>query len=129
MDNGKLFGRSIAFPPRIGPDGRWQWSEGSQNIRESIEIILLTEPGERLMGPALLEQVWLAICLNQTRYLTRRLIQEDIQNSLRLWEPRINVQRVDVEADSNDEQRANITIVYRLVATGATQEISLSNCA
>ena len=41
IDAGTLFGRGIAFPPRIGPDGRLMWSAGPQNIREGIRIALL----------------------------------------------------------------------------------------
>ena len=49
MDQGTIFGRGISFPPRLGPDGRLAFSEGPQNIREAIQVILLTVPGERLM--------------------------------------------------------------------------------
>ena len=41
MDTGKLFGRGISFPPRVGPDGRVVWSEGEANVRECIEIVLM----------------------------------------------------------------------------------------
>jgi len=47
MNEGALIGRSISFPPRV-VDGRVAWSEGADNVRESIRIILMTEPGERL---------------------------------------------------------------------------------
>ncbi|NTV96894.1 MAG: TOBE domain-containing protein, partial [Thiobacillus sp.] len=39
----RLFGRGISFPPRIGSDGRIAWSEGEQNVRESIRVILMTD--------------------------------------------------------------------------------------
>ena len=45
-NQGDLFGRGIAFPPRVGTDGRISVSAGPENIRESIRIILMTEPGE-----------------------------------------------------------------------------------
>jgi len=48
VDIGRLFGRGISFPPRVGPDGRVAWSEGEVNVRESIRIILMTEQNERL---------------------------------------------------------------------------------
>ena len=48
---GKIFGKGISFPPRIGADGRVVWSEGEPNIRESIKVILLTELNERLRLP------------------------------------------------------------------------------
>ena len=46
-----IFGRSLSFPPRVGADGRFVWSEGEDNIRESIAVILQTEPGERVAQP------------------------------------------------------------------------------
>ena len=49
-----LFGQGLGFPPRIGADGRLVWSSGEDNVRESIQIILLTEPGERLMREGIL---------------------------------------------------------------------------
>ena len=51
IDAGKLFGRGIGFPPRIGSDGRLAWSEGEANVRESIRIILMTELNERVRLP------------------------------------------------------------------------------
>ena len=47
---GRIFGKGISFPPRVGADGRVVWSEGETNIRESIKVILLTELGEQMYG-------------------------------------------------------------------------------
>lgn len=125
MSLGNLFGRSLAFPPRLGPDGQWAWSEGPANIRESIQIILQTEVGERLMlrsfgaglGRFLFEP-------NTTA--TRRLIQERVENALRLWEPRLRLRAVQVEADPGSAYQVIITIAYELVATGANEQLALS---
>jgi phage baseplate assembly protein W len=125
MDVGQLFGRSIAFPPRIGPDGRWAWSAGAENIRESIEIILRTEAGERLMlntfGGGLRRFLF-----EPNTTATRRLIQERIEDALRLWEPRVRVQSVRVDADTMDSQQAIVSIVYKLVATQASSRLTLT---
>ena len=40
MDEGRVFGRGISFPPRVGPDGRVAWSAGPYNIREMIRVVL-----------------------------------------------------------------------------------------
>jgi phage baseplate assembly protein W len=125
MDEGSIFGRGIAFPPRVGPDGRWTWSQGGDNIRESIEIILLTNPGERLMlspfGGGLAHYLFAP---NTTE--TRRLIREDLQHALRRWEPRIAVREVTVEADPFEAERAIVTIDYQLVATQADDQLTLA---
>ena len=123
-DVGKLFGRSIAFPPHIGPNGQFAWSEGETNVRESIRIILQTEQQERVRLPSFGGSL--------KRYLfepntvsTRSAIGESIKNALRQWEPRIAVQAVAVEADPSDAQTVIATITYRLIATQAIERVSL----
>ena len=51
IDEGQIFGRGMAFPPHLDSTGQWAMSAGSQNVRESIQILLLTRLGERLMYP------------------------------------------------------------------------------
>ena len=125
MNNANLFGRGISFPPHIGPDGRLAWSEGEENIRQSIRIILMTERKERLLQPEF------GSGLGQTLFEpntveTRHRIQDGIQKALEQWEPRIRVEQVRVEVDPDDPQAAIATITYKLVATQSTERVSLS---
>ena len=125
MNIGKIYGRSIAFPPRIGADGQWAWSEGSQNIRESIQVILQTELGERLMlrpfGAGLGRYLFEANSVS-----TRSRIQEQVQNALQLWEKRIRLEALRVDEDSQNPSHIIITIEYQLVATGETERLALN---
>lgn len=125
LSDDKLFGKSIAFPPKIGADGRLTWSQGSQNVRESIEIILLTEARERLMLPEF------GGGLNSYLYepnitATHRLIEERIRQSLKRWDGRINLQDVKVRADADNREAAIATLRYQLVATGQVESLSLT---
>lgn len=125
VDEGRLFGRGIGFPPRIGADGRVTWSTGPQNIRECIQIILLTEPRERLMLPQFgggLQK----FLFEPNTVTSHRIIQHHITQSLERWEPRIRLNSVTVEPDSKDPQAAVITINYNLAATGANDRMSLT---
>ncbi len=125
MDAGKLIGRGISFPPRVGPDGRVQWSEGERNVREAIQVILATEPRERLLLPEF--GAGLARFLVEPNTVTtRHQIAERITRALALWEPRISVESVGVEADPQDARAATATITYKLVATGARERLSLN---
>ncbi len=120
-----VFGRSFSFPPRVGADGRFVWSEGETNIRESIAVILKTEAGERLgvpdfgagLGKFLFEP-------NTTATHTR--IQDAITTALARWEQRVRVESVDVAADQTDAESALATITYRLIATDGRGRISLN---
>jgi Bacteriophage baseplate protein W len=125
VNAGTLFGRGIAFPPRVTADGRVAWSEGETNVRESIRIILLTDERERLRLPEFGGGL--------TRYLfepntamTRQLINERIKRALAEWEPRIRVESVTVDPDPANPEAAIATITYRLVATRALERVSLS---
>ena len=124
-DAGRLFGRSIAFPPRLGPDGRWAFSEGEDNIRESIRIILTTEPGERLNLPEFGARLR-GFLFSPNTPATRRLVRDEIETALRRWEPRISLTSVSVDPDEIDERTAIATVRYSLVATRAADQLQLS---
>jgi phage baseplate assembly protein W len=125
MDAARLYGKGMAFPPRVTHDGRIAWSEGEDNIRESMRVILMTEPNERLrlarfgagLGRFLFEPNTIA---------THARIRERIDDALKSWEPRITVESVEVIADRVDPQGAVATITYRLVATQTLERVSLS---
>ena len=125
MDDGRLFGRGIAFPPRVGSDGRVEWSEGEANVREAIQIILLTEWNERLMLPEFGGGLG-RFLFEPNNVTTRHLINDRITKALARWEPRASVESVEVEEDPKDPQGAIATITYRLVATGARERVSLN---
>jgi len=115
MDPGRIFGRSISFPPALNSESRMAWSEGADNIRESIRIILSTEPGERLMLPNFGTGLK-SFLFEPNTVTTHRLIEEKISKSLEMWEPRIKLDSIDVIADEEDAQAVWVMIRYTLVA-------------
>ena len=123
-DPGLLFGRGIAFPPRIDASGRVAWSVGEDNVRDAIRILLTTRPGERLfipdMGAGLDRMLY-----EPNTVSTRQAIKDRITNTLQQWEPRVGLDDVDVEADPTDPQAAIATISYRLVATQVREQINV----
>ena len=123
-ESGRMFGRGLAFPPRVGGDGRVAWSEGELNVRESIQVILLTERRERLMLPEFGGGLS-GYLFEPNTVTTRRLIKDRIQRALEQWEPRISVESVEVEADPGDSQAAVATITYQLVATQTRERVRL----
>lgn len=124
MDAGKLFGRGVKFPPQI-VDGRMAWSAGEANIRESIQVVLLTDQGERLMLPAFGGDLG-QFLFEPNTVATRHLIAGRISRALAEWEPRIRVESVAVELDPDDDEAAVATITFRMVATEARERVSLN---
>ncbi len=124
IDVGHLFGRGTAFPLHINEEGRLGWSAGAQNIRESIRIILLTEPGERVMLPDF--GTGLKKFLFQPNTVTtHRLIEEEVLQALDQWEPRIEVDAVEVQADKDNPRSVLITIRYTLIANQTGDHLQL----
>ena len=120
-----LYGKSLGFPPQIGPNGTLVWSSGEMNVRESICIILRTRPGERILLPD--------FGCGLDRYLFEpnsvpnlRLIQEEVKQSLTRWEPRIRLDDVSVGLNRQDQRAVDITVMYTLVATQKREQVSLS---
>ena len=124
MDAGQVFGRGIAFPPRI-EGGRVAWSEGEANVRESIRIILMTDQRERLRLPQFGGTLH-RFLFEPNTVVTRQRIQDQIATSLARWEPRVAVQSITVDEDPADPQAAVATITYRLVATQVLERVSLT---
>lgn len=124
FDEAQLYGRGLAFPPRIGPDGRVAWSEGTQNVREAIRIILQTDLEERLMLPDFGGDLR-PFLFEPNIAATHSLLQESARRALARWEPRILVESISAAADPADDRGAVLRIAYRLVATGVREQVSL----
>jgi hypothetical protein len=124
IDEGQIFGRGVAFPPHLDATGQWAMSAGAQNVRESIQIVLLTRLGERLMLPEY-GSTLRTFLFAPNNAATRKSAQDEIVRALQTWERRISIDAVTVDQDASDEQAAIATIQYRLVASQTPTEVSL----
>jgi phage baseplate assembly protein W len=125
MRRQNIFGQGLSFPPRVGADGRLAWSEGEENVRESIRVLLLTEPAERLMR----EEFGCGLrrfLFEPNTVTTRTLIREAVTNTIKAWEPRVAVEGVTVEPDAEDPRLVAVEIHFRLVATQAVGRLGLT---
>lgn len=116
------FGKSLAFPPRVGANGRMLWSEGEDNIRELIAIILKTMQRERVQLPGFGANLG-GYLFEPNNAGTHARIARDIEVALGQWEPRIALDDVAVAPDAGN---AVVTISYRLVASGAAESIAVA---
>ncbi|BBA98923.1 hypothetical protein RVR_10554 [Actinacidiphila reveromycinica] len=97
----QFVGTGWAFPLRIGPGGGIAMVSGQAEIEEAMRLVLATAPGERPMRPefgcAIHEMVFAPV--NEA---TAGRIQHEVYASLDRWEPRIEVE--DVEVTAGDTQ-------------------------
>ncbi|MBP7204843.1 MAG: GPW/gp25 family protein [Propionivibrio sp.] len=123
--NPTSLGQGISWPPRIDGDGRLLRSADADNVREAIQVILLTEPGERVRLPEF--GAGLGRFLFEPNIpATHIAIARAIDLSLKRWEPRIRVAQVEVDADPTDSQAALATIAYRLVSNAQQATLNIS---
>jgi phage baseplate assembly protein W len=86
------------------------------SVRQSIEIILSTSKGERVMRPDF------GCDLNKLLFApnngaTRALAEFEVTEALRTWEPRIEVLDVSVQAGGENGEQLLIDIDYRVRST------------
>ena len=119
--------------PRIGwpllplPDGegRLRYPGLDDSVRQSIEIVLRTRPGEQLLRSEF--GAGLAGLLHEPNTLaTRRRIRDLVTDSLNLWEPRILLDRVEVWEVPDAPAEVRVEIAYRLRRTGAPRRTALT---
>lgn len=111
-----LIGKGWNFPIEVDHRGGIRLVTATAEIEQSIQLILTTPIGQRLMRPEfgsrLHELVFASI--NTT---TMSAAREYVQEALGMWEPRIDVEKVVVMPDPDVDGFLLITIHYRVRAT------------
>ncbi len=108
-----FLGRGWAFPIQPGPSGEVLMVEYEEDIRQSIRIILGTNPGERVMRPDFGAGLN-ALVFEPVNTTTMALVQHRVELALVTWEPRINVQSVQVSTSPQERNLLLIEINYQV---------------
>lgn len=124
MSRGTSFTQPIGWPLFAVPDasGRLNYPDLETSVRQRIEAILRTAPGEQLMRARFgvgLEQMIHRPNTLQLRSEVETLIAEH----LAAYEQRIMVDRI-VAIPGDDQRSLLITIAYRIRITGVAGQIS-----
>jgi Bacteriophage baseplate protein W len=123
LDPEKAFlGVGWAFPPYLDVTRVPAMVAYEEDIRQSIMIIMGTEPGERIMRPdfgAGLNR----FVFEPANTTTMALIQTRVHDALVDWEPRIEVIEVKVTLDPNERNLLLIEMTYRVRATNTLHNL------
>jgi len=110
-------GRGWDFPVRPDPRaGALAYTGGPEKVRQSIGIILDTEPGERIMRP-IFGCGLRRFLMKPNTTATRALIKQEVERALAAGEPRIKVNAVVVEP-GDDPALVLIQIFYAHLRDG-----------
>jgi len=107
----RRLGRGIGFPVR--PDvvrGDVQYRSGAEKVRQAIELILRTEPGERLMRPAFgcpLRQ----FLMEPNTVATRSRLERVVTRALESYEPRVTLRQI-VASPGDDPSLIHLAVRY-----------------
>ena len=106
------------LPVSLDEVGRIAMSSYEESIRESIWIILATARGERQMRPDFgcgIHDLVFAVHSGETA----GRVASEVRQALILWEPRIDLEHVDVASDPAEPSRLLIQIDYRVRSTNS----------
>lgn len=126
-DPSRLFPEPIGWPllPVPDADGQLGYPSLSQSVREQIQVILSTRPGEQLKRPGFgggLEN----LLAEPNTVATRSRIHDLVEESLARWEPRIVVDAVAVDTVADDPNAVRVEIAYRLKRTQQPARVGLT---
>lgn len=89
-------------------------------IARSVRNLVLTYPGERFFNENLGSKVSRALFENIDE-ITASVIKDEIENTIRNYEPRVNLIEVIVDPDY-DSSEFNVTVNYRIVGIDASPQ-------
>lgn len=121
----------LGWPLLPVPDanGQLHYPGLAQSVREQIQVLLSTRPGEQLMNPGFgagLEN----LLTEPNTVATRSRIQELVGDALKRWEDRIVVDGIAVDpvcdATTGVAAGVRVEIAYRLLRTGAPARVGLT---
>jgi phage baseplate assembly protein W len=112
----EYIGQGLAFPLQVNPQGGIALASGEHDIEQAIRVILSTAPGERVMRPEFGCRIHELIFAPQDA-ATESLVVYYVEEALAQWEPRIDVQEVDVSADPGRDGALLVEIKYRVKDT------------
>lgn len=111
-----FLGAGWKYPVRTDADRKIAMSEYEEDIKEAIWIILGTAKGERVMRPdfgcGIHDFVFAPI-----NTATVNLVENAVREALTLWEPRIELTKVEVSTEQADEGKLIVSIDYRVRTT------------
>jgi phage baseplate assembly protein W len=112
----EYIGQGLAFPLQVNPQGGIALASGERDVEQAIRVILSTAPGERVMRPEFGCRIHELVFAPQDA-ATESLVIYYVEEALAQWEPRIDVQEVDVSADPDRDGALLVEIKYRIKDT------------
>jgi phage baseplate assembly protein W len=104
----------LAMPLKKKALGYFTPSTDIDLLKSSINMILGTRIGERVMNPAFGSRLYEIPLTQQVDAVTQILVQEHVIDAINRWEPRVSTEAVDMVRDANNHE-IRVKCVFRIV--------------
>jgi phage baseplate assembly protein W len=95
---------------------------GADDLDSSIRVVLATAPSERVMRPSFGCKIW-DLLFEPVNTNTLGLMNRAVREAIAQWEPRVEVEHVDVSPDGADTSLVHITVTVRVRATNSKRNL------
>jgi phage baseplate assembly protein W len=106
-------GAGWAFPLGVDSRGGIALARREQELEQAMRLILATYPGERPMRPdfgsKLRDYVFRSASID-----TAAELEHEVEAALQRWEPRVDINGVDVTVDSWERNKLYIDVTYTI---------------
>lgn len=119
----EFIGVGWSFPPRFDKSKKQvEMVAGTKDIEESLMILVTTQLGERVMnhdfGAGLEAMLFEPLTTNLKTYMT-----QVIENAVVRYEPRVDLEEVDLDDAFEYEGKIMITISFKVRSTNARSNV------
>jgi phage baseplate assembly protein W len=122
MSESSFVGAGWRFPILPDESGTLGYVDGDTNVEQSLRVLLLTNLGERVMRSDFGSKAQrLVFAPGSVQYLG--LLETTVRESVRDWEPRVELEDVRAEVNPSDETRVTVSIGYRVRRTNTRNNL------
>lgn len=111
-----IVGRGWAFPGALEGSGGFRMVSGATGLDGSLQMILRTRPGERVMRPEFGCDLWELVFAPLTATTFGR-IEQVVREAVERWEPRVDLDDVRAATVPGQDARVDVVLTYRVRST------------
>jgi len=111
-----FIGRGLTFPMGVDHTGSIALTSGPEDLDRSIRVVLATAPGERVMRPQFGCRIW-ELLFEPINANTLGLMAQATREAVAQWEPRVELEDVQVKPDDREHALVRIAVIYRVRTT------------
>ncbi len=107
----------------LSPSGGMSMVDGDGSVRQAILLLLSTSPGERAMRPDYgcdLRQ----LVFSPNDETTAGLAIHYVRQALQMWEPRVEIVRLDAVRNPERAEQLDMVLDYRVRSTLQTENLT-----